>query len=361
MSVRPAERLRPGQQPVRAAGPVVLAAGPVRVVVDPRAALVTGVLLVVAVGLVFGTLGTGPLPAAPGDVLRTVLGEDTGAFTFVVLDIGLPRALNGLLVGAVLGAAGSLVQALTRNPLGSPDVIGFDSGAAAGALVGLLVLHLSTTGAAPMALAGGAVAAGLVFVLSSGASDAGYRIVLIGIGVGAALDSVTAYLLTRTTAVEGLSAARWLTGSLNQTTWADVRLGLAGAVVLLPAAVVCARHLRVLLLGADTATALGGRVRAVTAATLLLAVALSAVAVLAAGPISFVALAAPQLAARLTGARRAPGVLSSAAMGAVLMAASDFAGQRLFGSTDLPVGVVTGAVGGIYLAWLLTRQWRRRA
>ena len=134
----------------------------------------------------------------------------------------------------------------------------------------------------------------------------------------------------------------------------------AGLAVLLGAALALARPLRLMLLGPEVAAALGVRVAATTGFTVAVAVGLSAVAVLAAGPISFVALAAPQLAGRLVGPRRGPSVAASAAMGAMLLVSSDLFGSRAFGDTDLPVGVITGGLGGLYLAWLLSSEWRRR-
>lgn len=340
--------------------PSTLRLGRWRVLASWRGALVTLALIGCALVTVFVTLGTGALPVTPVEVVDTLL-RRTDEFDFVVLDIGLPRACVGLLVGAGLGAAGALLQALTRNPLGSPDVIGFDSGAAAGALVAMLTLGVSDrTEVAAVAIAGGGLAALAVFLLSSGARDTGYRIILIGIGLGALLDSVSAYLLTRSTARESMDATRWLVGSLNNSDWADVMTAGLGLLILLPTAAALARQLRLVLLGPEVAAALGVQLGIVTGVTLAVSVGLSAIAVLAAGPISFVALAAPQLAARLVGQRRMPSVLASAAMGAVLLTASDLIASRAFGDTELPVGVVTGGVGGVYLAWLLSREWRRR-
>ncbi|NMD45910.1 MAG: iron chelate uptake ABC transporter family permease subunit [Propionibacterium sp.] len=334
--------------------------GPIRLPFSARGLAVTGGLALLAVVVVFLTLGSGPLPVTPAEVVDTVL-RRTDEFDFVILDIGLPRALVGLLVGACLGASGSLIQALTRNPLGSPDVIGFDSGATFGALVALLLLRVGDLQqAAAFAFAGGGVAAALVFLLSSGGRDTGYRIILIGIGLGALLDSCSAYLLTRSRVQESMTATRWLVGSLNDSDWDDVLLAAAGLIVLLGAALALARPLRLMLLGPEVAAALGVRVAATTGFTVAVAVGLSAVAVLAAGPISFVALAAPQLAGRLVGPRRGPSVAASAAMGAMLLVSSDLIGSRAFGDTDLPVGVITGGLGGLYLAWLLSSEWRRR-
>lgn len=325
-----------------------------------RSATVTAVLVALGVLALVVTLGSGPLPVNPIGVVRAIAGTADGGATFAVMQVGLPRILTAWFVGLALGAAGSLVQALTANPLGSPDVIGFDAGAATGALVGILVLGLPPLGYSALAvLVGLAVAAGVY--LLAGRRDTGYRIVLVGIGVGACFDAVNAWLLTRSDATESLDATRWLIGSLSQSTWRTVEVAMIGVLVLLPLAAVLARHLRMLLMGTETATALGVPVGRVTAATLALSVALSALAVLVAGPISFVALAAPQLANRLCGGRRLPYVVASAAMGGLLLVVSDLLGQRAVPGTPVPVGIVTGVVGGGYLAWLLAHEWRRRS
>ncbi|MFT3969815.1 MAG: iron chelate uptake ABC transporter family permease subunit [Micropruina sp.] len=347
-------------RPRRLPEPSTLRLGPWRILASWHAALVTLALAGCTVLVVFVTLGTGALPVTPAEVVDTLL-RRTDEFDFVVLDIGLPRACVAVLVGAGLGVAGALLQALTRNPLGSPDVIGFDSGAASGALVAMLLLGVSDRAeAAVFAIAGGGLAALVVFLLSSGTRDTGHRIILIGIGLGALLDSVSAYLLTRSSVRESMEATRWLVGSVNSSDWTDAAVAGLGLLILLPVAAALGRQLRVVLLGPEVAAAVGVRLGFVTGTTLAVSVGLSAVAVLAAGPISFVALAAPQLAARLVGQRRMPSVLASGAMGAALLTASDLIASRAFGDAELPVGVITGGLGGVYLAWLLSREWRRR-
>lgn len=336
----------------------IIRVGDLSVPFRSRSLIVTVTLLALSVIAGFITLGTGALPVPPMGVIRTALGVGDPGDQFAVWEIGLPRLAVGLLAGMALGAGGSLVQAYTRNPLGSPDVIGFDAGAATGGLVGLLILHLPPNGYALAAVGGGLLTAAAVIYLARGGFDSGYRLILIGIGVGAMLLSVNGYLLTRATTYESMAAARWLSGSLNSSDWADAGRLAVGLILLLPAAVVLARHLRALQLGGDSATALGVRVGAVTTVTLVVAVCAAALAVGCAGPISFVALAAPQLAHRLTGGHP-PEIMTSAAMGGFLVVASDFVAQRAFGDIELPVGVVTGAVGGGYLCWLLASEWRR--
>jgi iron complex transport system permease protein len=172
------------------------------------------------------------------------------------------------------------------------------------------------------------------------------------------LSSVNDYLLTRASIQDAQSAAVWLTGSLNGRGWEHVRPVAVALLVLLPLAVWLGRHLRMLELGDDTAKALGIHAERTRLASVVVGVGLSAVATACAGPIGFIALSAPQIARRLT-KMPGPNVMPSALTGALLLIVSDLAAQRAFDPTQLPVGVATGVVGGVYLAWLLGREWRR--
>ncbi len=186
----------------------------------------------------------------------------------------------------------------------------------------------------------------------------GYRLILVGIGASAVLQAANSYLLTRSRVEDAQAAQLWITGSLNGRGWEQATpLGI-GLAVLLPVLLVAGRSLTLLDLGDDAARALGVDVGRTRALVLVLATALTALAAMAAGPIAFVALAAPQVARRLTGAVGA-GLVTAGLTGALMLLVSDLAAQRVFAPTQLPVGVVTGAVGGLYLAWLLVSQWRR--
>jgi iron complex transport system permease protein len=330
---------------------------PFSVRIDARAlgvgvALLAGCLVVAAV-----TLSTGDYHVPLPDVFRVLGGGGTPAEHFVVESLRLPRLLTGLLAGAALGTGGALFQSLSRNPLGSPDVVGFDTGAATGALVVILVLHGTSGQSAVGAALGGLATAVAVYLLAMRRGVHGGRLVLIGIAVSAMLTSVNSYLLTRASVTDAQSASVWLVGSLNGRGWEQVRPVALALLVLLPAAGALARPLRMLEMGDDTAAALGTRPEPVRFAAIVVGVGLAAVATSSAGPIGFVALSAPQIARRLTGVP-GPGVLSSALTGALLLSAADLAGQRVFPTTQLPVGVMTGAIGGGYLAWLLAREWR---
>ncbi|MEU6035284.1 iron chelate uptake ABC transporter family permease subunit [Actinomadura sp. NPDC047616] len=323
-----------------------------------RALVVAAACLLVALAVGVLAIGSGDYPMGPAEVVRTLLGGGGPAETFIVRELRLPRAATALAVGAALGLAGAIFQSLVRNPLGSPDILGFTQGASAGVLV-----MIAVTGGSGVAVAGGAVAGGVVtgvaiYLLAGRHGAHGQRLVLVGIGVAAMLTGVNGYLLTRAQITDAARAVLWLTGSLDGRDWADAAPLLVALAVLVPLVVVgCGRQLRMLELGDDAAHGLGVPVPRVRTLLLATAVLLAAFAAAAAGPVSFVALTAPQLARRLT---RTPGpnLLPSLCMGAALLVTADFAGQRTFPGHQLPVGVVTGLLGGAYLVWLLVTERR---
>jgi iron-siderophore transport system permease protein len=319
-------------------------------------ATVTGLLLtLLALAMAVVVIGTGDYPLSPGEVLNTLAGGGSVAQEFIVRELRLPRALLALLVGASLGMSGAVFQAVSRNPLGSPDFLGFTHGSAAGALT-VIVLFTGSSGAVAAGALVGGLATGLaVYLLALGGGVHGYRLVLVGIGAAAILSAVNGYLLTRADIVDAVRATLWLTGSLDGREWEQFWPLLIACAVFVPPILLAARPLRMLEMGDDSAGALGVRVELTRMVLLVGAVLLAASATAAAGPIAFVALAAPQLARRLTRAT-GPNLLPAAAMGALLTVLADFLAQRVFGDRQLPVGVVTGVLGGGYLLWLLVTE-----
>ncbi|MER5870967.1 iron chelate uptake ABC transporter family permease subunit [Streptomyces sp. NPDC002044] len=323
--------------------------------VDRRAVSVAVLLTALAFVLAVLLIGTGDFPIAPWDVVRTVLGDGSPADDFIVNDLRMPRVLVALLVGAALGMSGAVFQSVSRNPLGSPDLLGFGYGSAVGALVVIILFNGSAGAVAVGALAGGLLAGIAVYLLAYKKGIQGYRLVLVGIGASAVLVAVIQYLITKAQLVEASRALVWLTGSLAGRDWAQVWPLLAVCAVLFPVILGHGRALRMMEMGDDAAYALGVPVERTRLLLMLAAILLTTAASAAAGPISFIALAAPQLARRLT---RSPGgnLLTAGLMGSVLLLVSDWASQRAFGADQLPVGVVTGLVGGVYLLWLLVTE-----
>jgi iron complex transport system permease protein len=322
---------------------------------DVRATVVVGLILLAALTASVVLIGTGDFPIPAGDVLKTLLGNGNAGQEFIINELRLPRVLVGLLVGASLGLGGALFQAISRNPLGSPDVLGLSQGATAWALTMIVLFSGSATQVTLGALVGGLVTGLAIYLLAWKQGVHGYRLVLVGIGVSAIVTAVNGYLLTRSTLTEAAQAVVWMTGSLSGRDWTQVWPLLWLCAVLVPLVLANARGLRMMEMGDDVSNALGVRVERVRLLLLVAAVLLTAAATAAAGPVSFVALTAPQLARRLT---RSPGpnLVPSLCMGATLLVTADWVSQKVFGADQLPVGVVTGVLGGVYLLWLLVTE-----
>lgn len=309
----------------------------------PRAALACLVLAGVGLALAAALLGTGSLALGPAEVFASLLGQGQDPTAQrIVQRVRLPRVLTACLVGAALGMAGAIFQSISRNPLGSPDVIGFTTGAASGAIVQIILFD-----AGPLATSLAALAAGLCTALA---------VVLLA-PRRASLSGLNSLLLVTGNLDQAMYAQLWLAGSLNTRTWSHVVPAALGLLASVPLALYHGRRLEVLELGDASAAQLGVAVERVRLQMVLVAVGTTAIATAAAGPIAFIALAGPQLARRLTRSAGVP-LLSGALMGAVLLLAADLLGQRLAYVANLPIGLMTGLLGGFYLLWLLLRSRR---
>ncbi|MCU1404369.1 MAG: transporter permease [Glaciihabitans sp.] len=315
--------------------------------------IVMAILIVVIFAI---SLMVGQSFYTPAEVVGVMAGNDVPGATFTVGRLRLPRAVLAVLVGLCFGLGGVTFQTMLRNPLASPDIIGISSGASAAAAFAIITLGLGATGVSVFAIVVGLAVAVLVYVLSYRGGVAGTRLILIGIGIAAMLDSVTAYILSQAADWDLQEAMRWLTGSLNGSSWSQVIPVLAALGILAPVLLGQARNLSMTQLGDDTAAALGVRVNRTRLIIIVAAVGLIAFATAAAGPIAFVAFLSGPIAARIVG----PGgslLVPSALVGALLVLVADFCGQYALG-TRYPVGVVTGVLGAPYLIYLIIRTNR---
>ncbi|MFV2196635.1 FecCD family ABC transporter permease [Nocardiopsis sp. LOL_012] len=350
----------PARLPVRA-----LRLGPAALPLRPR--LITAALLTLLAGLVLVglNLAMGDMEVSVAQVWATVVGTDD-EHHFTIWRVRMPRIVTGLLAGAALAAAGAVTQTLMRNPLASPDLLGVTHGASAGVVAvmafagsyGIVTGPAADLGVPAVALIGGLLAGALCYGLAWRSGVDGYRLLLVGVGLSAVLMNVTLWMLTLGEVTDTGRAMVWIAGSLTMRTWPDtVPVALALALCL-PAVLVMARTLDALAYGDDVARGLGVRVERSRTVLLALAVLLAAFGTSAAGPILFVSLAAPQIALRLARAPRPP-VLLSALVGAVLTCGADLLARNLFPTIQLPVGVVTGSLGALYLIHLLVRGNRK--
>ena len=324
------------------------------------AGLLLGIgLLALLAGLVTGSGGMAPLATwaeAQGDQAGLILGQ-----------IRAPRTLGALLVGALLGLGGALAQGLFRNPLADPYLLGSAAGAGlavvlvlAGAALGGLSISLATVawlervGLVAAAFAGALAGVLLTLALAHGAVQT-LRLLLAGVVVSVLLGAVSDLVtVVSPDALRGKQA--FMLGSTSFLGWQAIGLLAAGLVALLGLALRHARALDALTLGEDSAASLGlhlGRVRLVL---VVLLAASTALAVSQAGLVAFVGLVAPHLVRRHAPGAHAWLLGASAAMGAVLLAVADVVSRALIPPQELPVGVVTAVLGGVYLFVLLRRR-----
>lgn len=296
------------------------------------------------------SLGDFPIPVL--DVLPAVFGHGNPDSDFIIRQLRLPRALTGLLVGGAFGLSGAVFQTLTRNPLASPDFIGITWGANAAAVTVLVYIGGGYVFVSASAFVGALLCAIAVYLISYRRGVSSYRLILVGIGVGAVMSAVVDYMLTRSDIYEAQQATAWLTGSLNGRSWDHVRVVGVVMLVLLPIVLLLGRPLRALQMGDEVAKGVGVSIERSKLALMVVGVALAAVATAAAGPVMFVAFVSPSIARRLVG-KGNMALIPAGLVGALLTCSADLFGRRFFAPTELPVGVVTGVVGAPYLLWLL--------
>ncbi len=326
--------------------------------VDRRAFVSAAVLAVLVVAAVAAALAIGTASVPPVRTLPAVVGVGEAREVLLVQQLRMPRIAAGLAVGAALGVAGVLLQTLARNRLATPDTVGLNDGATAFAVASVVAVSTTVTPSA-FALVGSATAAALAIGLAGGAGRHGYRFLVVGLGVGAALGSVTNLVLARAPIDEANRAVPWTIGSLNSRSPTAVAVLAVGLAVVLPAAVVLGRQLRLLRLADAVVTGLGQRVRRTRLAVIAVAVVAAGLSVAVAGPLGLVALVAPEIARRAAGPRGVP-VVGSALAGALVVLLADLAGRTVAAPLELPAGLVTAVVGGPYLLWLLLTTRTRR-
>ena len=319
--------------------------------------VVTGMVLVVlAAGT--GALLVGAAGLTPGQAIAGALGLGDKGDVFIIQMLRLPRIEAAVVVGAGFGLAGALFQSTLRNPLASPDILGISSGASLGAVVGLLALGLSGVALSGLAFAGAGVVALAIWLLAWRKGLHSIRFVLVGVGFAYLCSSLVAWSMARVEENEAAAVLVWTVGSVSDIRGEQLAFVAAGTLVLCTAVAVVARNQGPLALGDDNARALGVHVDAARVGTLLLAVALVALATSAAGPIAFVALVAPAIARRLVNDGGAA-LAASTATGAALTLVADVVGQHALLGVAAPVGIVTGLVGAPYLLWLLATNEKR--
>lgn len=322
----------------------------------------TGVALVLVVAaLLFASLAYGDYTVSFGDMV-SVLTQPAGTnpeIEMIVLDLRMPRVLLALLVGAALAPAGAIAQAVMRNPLAEPGILGINAGAALAATVLIVALDNAPIYLLPWAgFAGAAVMAAAIYILSwRNGGTSSLRIILIGIGLSALTGAATTFLTTFGEIGDVQRAMIWLAGSVYHADWPGVQALALWLAAPLAFTMMSSRELDLIRFSDQAAQSLGQHVNPVRALMILLCTLLSGAAVAAAGLIGFVGLVAPHMARRLVGPAHARLIPVSALIGATIVMAADLAGRTIIAPVQLPAGIVTALIGAPFFAYLL---WGRR-
>lgn len=316
-------------------------------------------LLSFTLGLVFLlSLMFGRSYASPADIWAVLTGAEDAKASFTVGVLRLPRASLASATGFAFGMGGAAFQVMLRNPLASPDIIGISAGASTAAVFAIITLGWTGPSIAVFALMLGLLVSVAIVALSFKGGVSASRVILVGIGLAAILDSTTAYLLTDAFVWDLQTAMRWLTGSVNGARWQDLQLLISAIGVAAPALFFLSGPLFTLRLGDDIAASLGVSVALLRGAAMTFAIALVAFATATSGPIAFVAFLAGPICGLLFGVGRWH-LLFAGTTGAILVLGADFFGQHALPSR-YPVGVITGVVGAPALLFLLFRLNRQK-
>ena len=319
--------------------------------------LVTGILAATAFLLCCAMLMLGNTIYPVKDVLRSLAGEQIKGVSFAVNTIRLPRMLAGLFAGFAFGIAGYTFQTMLRNPLANPNVIGITTGSSAAAVFCIVILHSSETVVSVASVLGGLATVALLYVLSRGKTFSIGRLVLVGIGMQAMLDSIISYLMLVSSQHDVPAAIRWLSGSLNGTRMTELPPLIIAVLIFAPIIIVLGKHLGLLELGEQSATSLGVHTDKTRILLIFSSVCMMAIATAVTGPIAFVAFLSGPIAKRLVGAGFSSAI-PAGLVGVNLVLAADLIGQFAF-EARYPVGIITGILGAPYLIYLLIRMNRR--
>jgi iron complex transport system permease protein len=322
---------------------------------------VAAILIGAIVAVLVATLAYGDYPMALVDVVTVLLNgsPETPHLEMIVLDVRLPRAVLAMIIGLALAVAGTITQAIMRNPLAEPGLLGINGGAAVAAVI--LIVHFNNPSFVILpafAFAGALVMAATVYLLAWRKGTSSIRIILIGIGLSALAGAAANFITAFGDVTASQRAMVWLSGSLFDSRWAKVQILALILVIPLVLAWLSASELDVIGLGDDWARSLGQRVDLTRGFMILLCAIISGAAVAAAGLIGFVGLAAPHIARRMVGFRHARTIPISALVGALLVMLADLIGRSIIAPAQLPVGLMTALLGAPFFGYLI---WQRRS
>jgi iron complex transport system permease protein len=331
--------------------------GTISFLLDKKALRIFLFLFCMSLILFITGLSVGSTMINPLNIVRHLLGVGNGENTFVIETLRLPRIILSLLVGMALGVSGLILQGIIRNPLASPDIIGITGGAAVAAVIFITYFsEISIKWLPFVAIIGAGIVSLIIYLLSWKNGVTPIRLVLIGIGVAAAMGAIVTMLIVLSPTYSTSEAYIWLTGSVYGANWENVYSMLPWVLIFIPLAFLFSREVNVQELGDDVALGLGSRVQLRRFTLLFVSVALAGSAVAFAGGIGFVGLIAPHIARKLVGRSFGSLVPVSALIGGLIVILADVVARTAFLPLDLPAGVFVSGIGAPFFIYLLYRN-----
>lgn len=332
--------------------------------------LIVGFVLVIGLSVSIGSVSipltqvwqvVGAHLAAPFTGGEPVIAGIDPSINQIVWEFRMPRALLGVMVGAALAIAGAVMQAAIRNPLADPYILGTVSGASVGAVFVILsgavaVTSLSVTSGA---FVGAMISLLLVFLLGRrGGTFAPMRLVLAGVALGYLLSSITSFMQMQARPNELRAVLYWLLGSVAGAEWEDLYLIGMVVIVLTGWLLLQSRALNVLVMGEESAYALGIDVNRFRLRLLIVAALLTSVVVAVSGGIGFIGLMIPHTARLLVGPDHRRLMLVTFLLGGILLILFDIAARTIIAPAEMPLGIITGAVGAPFFIFIMQRTQR---
>ncbi|MCD8553501.1 MAG: iron ABC transporter permease [Seleniivibrio sp.] len=325
---------------------------------DTKRRLMTGAagLMLLAAGFVVSVI-TGTVDISMGDMARIFTGVQTDGMYHVLMNIRLPRIITGAFVGVNLALSGAILQAVLKNPLADPGIVGVTAGAGLFAMAVMILLPSFTHMVPPAAFAGALVTSLVIYFLAYDGGAHPLRLILAGVALAAFLGAFMSCLtVLYSDRVQG--TVNWMAGSLSGKSWIHVKMILPYTLLGLFGAGVGAKYLNILMLGDDVARGLGLSVERIKFLLTMLAALLAASAVSVAGLLGFVGLIVPHITRLIIGSDNRFLIPFSAVFGGIIVIFADTAARVVFAPYELPVGVVMAFVGAPFFLYLLSRSSR---
>ncbi|MGO4887346.1 FecCD family ABC transporter permease [Anaerobacillus sp. MEB173] len=331
--------------------------GTISLLVDKKAVSVIALLFCSSLLLFVIGLSVGSTMINPLLTIQHLLGMGDGEHSFVLETLRLPRMILSFLAGICLGVSGLILQGVVRNPLASPDIIGITGGGAVAAVLFITYFSEYSIKFLPfVAIIGAGVVSLFIYVLAWKKGVTPIRLVLIGIGVQAAMGALVTMLMVLSPTYSTSEAYIWLTGSVYGANWTNVYSLLPWVLIFVPLTLILSRKVNLQELGDDLGLGLGSKVQFTRFGLICISVSLAGAAVAFAGGIGFVGLIAPHIARKLVGRSFGSLVPVTSLVGGIIVVLADIVARTAFLPLDLPAGVFVSGMGAPFFIYLLYKN-----